>query len=119
MPFSALIKHTQTSTLTLDTLGVALSRVGLHQLALSYFQRAVALTQTKASYFYNLGVSLKFTGDFVSAKHAFEQALQLEPDYYQAHYALSDLAMTEDATARIAQLHQVKAGSVQQTLCCI
>lgn len=37
--------------LTADTLGVALSRVGLHQLALSYFQRAVALQSNKASYF--------------------------------------------------------------------
>lgn len=95
--------------LTLDTLGVALSRVGLHQLALSYFQRAVALQANKASYFYNLGVSLKFIGDFPAAKAAFEQALQLEPDYYQAHYAYSDLAMTSDASGRISQLQQVKS----------
>ncbi|CAI3804085.1 tetratricopeptide repeat-containing sulfotransferase family protein [Rheinheimera sp. MM224] len=95
--------------LTLDTLGVALSRVGLHQLALSYFQRAVALQSNKASYFYNLGVSLKFIGDFPAAKAAFEQALQLEPDYYQAHYAYSDLAMTSDVSSRISQLQQVKS----------
>lgn len=94
--------------LTLDTLGVALSRVGLHQLALSYFQHAVRLQQNKASYFYNLGVSLKFVGDFPSAKAAFEQALQLEPTYYQAHYAISDLAMTSDPKARINELHQLK-----------
>ncbi|WP_233080538.1 tetratricopeptide repeat-containing sulfotransferase family protein [Rheinheimera soli] len=94
--------------LTLDTLGVALSRVGLHQLALSYFQHAVRLQQNKASYLYNLGVSLKFVGDFPSAKAAFEQALQLEPTYYQAHYAMSDLAMTSDPEARINELQQVK-----------
>lgn len=95
--------------LTLDTLGVALSRVGLHQLALSYFQRAVVLQPNKAPYFYNLGVSLKFTGNFPAAKVAFEQALQLEPDYHQAHYAMSDLSMTTDAQARINQLLQVKS----------
>ena len=101
-------EHIQ-QALTLDTLGVALSRVGLHQLALSYFQRAVSLQGTKASYFYNLGVSLKFIGDFPAAKATFEQALQLEPDYYQAHYAYSDLAMTSDASSRISQLQQVKS----------
>jgi tetratricopeptide (TPR) repeat protein len=95
--------------LTLDTLGVALSRVGLHQLALSYFQRATQLQTNKAPYFYNLGVSLKFTGDFAAAKAAFEQALQLEPAYYQAHYAMSDLAMTTDPQARINQLSEVKS----------
>jgi tetratricopeptide (TPR) repeat protein len=95
--------------LTLDTLGVALSRVGLHQLALAYFQRAVKVQPNKAAYFYNLGVSLKFVGDFASAKQAFEQALLLEPDYYQVHYALSDLAMTQNSTDRIAQLQQVKS----------
>jgi len=94
--------------LTLDTLGVALSRVGLHQLALGYFLRATKLQANKAPYFYNLGVSLKFTGDFAAAKAAFEQALQLEPSYYQAHYAMSDLAMTTDPQARINQLAEVK-----------
>lgn len=101
-------EHIQ-QALTLDTLGVALSRVGLHQLALSYFQRAVTLQANKASYFYNLGVSLKFIGDFPAAKTAFEQALQLEPDYYQAHYAYSDLSMTSDVSNRISQLQQVKS----------
>jgi len=104
LPAQSIQQH-----LTLDTLGVALSRVGLHQLALAYFQRAVSLHKTRAAYYYNLGVSLKFIGDFPLAKAAFEQALQLEPDYYQAHYALSDLAMTTDATARIEQLQQVKS----------
>ncbi|MDF2178714.1 sulfotransferase [Aliiglaciecola sp. CAU 1673] len=79
------------NALTLDTLGVALSRVGLHQQALQYFEKALQLDASKAAYHYNLAVSAKFCGDFDTAKSAFETAINLKPDYAQAHFALSDL----------------------------
>ncbi|MEW9797417.1 tetratricopeptide repeat-containing sulfotransferase family protein [Alteromonas sp. CYL-A6] len=83
--------------LELDTLGVALSRVGDHQRALDYFTRALALCDDNPAFYYNFGVSCKFAGDFARANNAFEQALTLKPDYYQAHFALADLG-TRPAT---------------------
>jgi Flp pilus assembly protein TadD len=75
----------------LDTLGVALSRIGHHQRAIGYFEKALNLQSNNPYYFYNFGVSCKFAGRFEAAKQAFETAIGLKADYYAAHFALSDL----------------------------
>ncbi|MCF2948086.1 sulfotransferase [Paraglaciecola aquimarina] len=77
--------------LTLDTLGVALSRVGSHIQALEYFEKALSLTNNNPAFYYNFAVSCKFAGLFAKAREAFEQAIKLKPNYAQAHFALSDL----------------------------
>lgn len=79
------------SSLTLDTLGVAYSQIGLHKEAVSFFKRAVEINANNASYLFNLGASLKFIGDFVGAKKAYEQTILLAPNYYKAHAALTGL----------------------------
>ncbi|PKG93400.1 sulfotransferase [Paraglaciecola sp. MB-3u-78] len=77
--------------LTLDTVGVSLSRIGLHKQALSYFQKALSLDKANPSFYYNYAVSSKFDGQFTQAREAFERAISLKTDYHQAHFALSDL----------------------------
>ncbi|MFT4938919.1 MAG: tetratricopeptide (TPR) repeat protein [Paraglaciecola sp.] len=77
--------------LTLDTAGVALSRIGMHKQALIYFEKALILEQANPSFYYNYAVSSKFDGEFAQAREAFERAIALKPDYHQAHFALSDL----------------------------
>lgn len=77
--------------LSLDTVGVALSRVGLHVEALQYFEKAIARAPDNPFFHYNYAVSAKFAGQFSLARKEFERAIELQPDYYQAHYALSDL----------------------------
>ncbi|MDN4502461.1 sulfotransferase [Alteromonadaceae bacterium BrNp21-10] len=93
--------------LTLDTLGVALSRVGLHHEALNYFTKAISLVSSNPQFFYNYAVACKFIGDFDKARDAFEAAIQLQPDYHQAHFALADLGDTTVEKNHIPRLQQV------------
>lgn len=79
------------SPLTFDTLGVAYSQIGLHDKAVSFFEKAVALNNKNPSYFFNLGSSLKFIGDINGAKTAFEKTIELAPNFYKAHAALTGL----------------------------
>lgn len=82
---------TLTRALDLDTVGVSLSRVGLHEAAKAYFEKALRLTPDNPQYNYNFAVSCKFAGKFELARHHFEKAISHAPDFYQAHFALSDL----------------------------
>ena len=59
----------------LDTAGVSLSRIGFHDHALPYFEKAIGLNNTRYQYFYNYGMSLKFAGQFSAAKMAYDKAL--------------------------------------------
>lgn len=77
--------------LTQDTVGVALSRVGLHEQALLYFGAALKGAPDNPFFHYNYAVSAKFAGQFALARKEFERAIALKPDYFQAHFALSDL----------------------------
>lgn len=93
--------------LTLDTLGVSLSRIGWHENALSYFKKALSLVQNNPFFYYNYAVSCKFSGDFAAAKIAFEQAIKLHPDYHEAYYAMSDLDGVDEKNNHIKQLQQL------------
>jgi tetratricopeptide (TPR) repeat protein len=93
------------SASTLDTLGVALSRVGHHERAIGYFEKALKIQNDNPFYFYNFGVSCKFAGRFAVAQQAFEKAIALKPDYYPAHFALSDLGKVSPQRNNIARLN--------------
>ena len=96
-----------TRALDLDTVGVALSRVGLHAKALEYFIKALEIDSTNAQYHYNFAVSSKFAGNFTQAGEHFETAIKLAPDFYQAHFALSDLGNVSKSNNHIARLQHV------------
>ena len=61
-----------TRALDLDTVGVSLSRVGLHEDAIAYFEKALALAPSNPQYHYNYAVSCKFAGKFELARKHFE-----------------------------------------------
>ncbi|MDX2368106.1 MAG: sulfotransferase, partial [Colwellia sp.] len=88
---NAAAKLMPKSSLTLDTLGVAYSQIGLHQQAVPFFKQAVAANKHNGVFFFNLGASLKFTGDFSAARKAYEQTISLMPTYCKAHAALTSL----------------------------
>ena len=92
------------SPLALDTLGVALSRVGLHEKALQYFGKALLVDKDNAQFCYNFAVSSKFAGQFATARVYFERAITLAPDYHQAHFALSDLGGVSAQANHVARL---------------
>lgn len=100
--------------LELDTMGVALSRVGDHEQARTYFLQALSVEQQQPQYYYNYGVSAKFAGDFAAARQAFERALTLAPQFYQAHFALSDLAPASPGEPRIPTLTEQRTAAANQ-----
>ncbi|QGX60555.1 sulfotransferase family protein [Alteromonas mediterranea] len=93
-----------TRALDLDTVGVSLSRVGLHEDAIAYFEKALALAPSNPQYHYNYAVSCKFSGKFELARKHFEQAIDSEPNFFQAHFALSDLGGVSSENNHLARL---------------
>lgn len=94
------------SALTLDTIGVALSRLGEHKKAVGYFERAIGVKAT-AAFYYNLGTSQTFSGQFDNARVSLEKAIELEPLFYQAHSSLSHLGGINKEQNHISRLKQV------------
>jgi len=76
---------------TLDTIGVVLSRAGLHEAALEPFARAVALTPDNASFQFNYAASLQFSGRFADAEAAYRRAYALESNAFRALAAIPHL----------------------------
>ena len=77
--------------LSLDTLGVILSRAHEHGRAVTLFERAVQLQPDNASYQFNLASSLKFIGRFEAAEQAYEVCIEAQPHFWKAHSALAQL----------------------------
>ena len=78
--------------LTLDTIGVVMSRAGAYEESLDPFRRAVALDAGKPAYFYNFGASLQFVGDFTGAESAFRSALALDRNFHKAWSSLGQVS---------------------------
>lgn len=92
------------SALVADTFAVALSHIEHHQRAILFFKHALKLDNTKAQFHYNYGVSCKFIGDFKTAESAFENAIEINPIHYQAHFALSDIGNISKNKNHISRL---------------
>ena len=98
--------------LTLDTIGVVLTRAGAHAEALEPFRRAVARDSSKAQYHYNLGAAEQFVGDFARAAAAYREALRLDPKHYRAWSALAQVAKAPFSPGEIAEIErQLAAGA--------
>jgi tetratricopeptide (TPR) repeat protein len=97
--------------LTLDTIGVVLSRTGDHAEAVPLFERAVATDDRNASYFYNLGAARQFIGDFVGAGAAYDRAIAIQPDLYRAHSARAALRRATASQNHVAELEALFARS--------
>ena len=101
------------SSLVLDTIGVAFSQVGQHQQAVIFFKQAVAITNNNPTFYFNLGASLKFNGDFKAAKAAYHKTLALAPNYYKAYFALSSLGGITKKNNHIPQLKMLLTATTQ------
>lgn len=94
-----------TSAAELDKLGVTFSLVGLHQKALRCFELAIK-KNTTPELLYNFAVSAKFCGKLDDAYKALSQVLNVKPDYYQAHFAISELTKDKAIHAHIKVLNE-------------
>jgi len=80
-----------TDALTHDTLGWVYTRCGSHAQATENFRQAVARAPANAQFQFNLAAALKFTGELTEAEAAYDRAVALKPDFYQAHWARANL----------------------------
>jgi len=92
------------SALTFDTLGVAYSKVGLHNQAVPLFKQAIKREDNQAAYYFNLGVSQTFIGDFLGAKNAHEKVIQLAPLFTKSYTALSALGKVNTPHYNLASM---------------
>jgi tetratricopeptide (TPR) repeat protein len=92
--------------LTLDTIGVVLTRAGAHAEALEPFRRAAARDPSKAQYHYNLGAAEQFAGDFARAAGAYREALRLDPKHHRAWSALAQVAKPPFSAAEVAEIER-------------
>ena len=108
---------------TLNTLGTIFSHVGEHEKALTCFDSAARALNAKpgraaglsdewqANLHFNRAASLQFAGDFDAAEQAYEQAIELHPQFYKAHSALSQLRRQTEAENHLERLHELRAGA--------
>jgi tetratricopeptide (TPR) repeat protein len=97
--------------LTLDTVGVVLSRVGEHQRAIEVLTKATQADPAQAQYQFNLAAAELFLGHFDAAEAAYEAAIAARPDFYRAHWALSDLVKATPEHNHIERLERLLAAS--------
>ncbi len=93
--------------LTLDTIGVVMTRTGAHAEAVAPFRAAVARAPSNPSFQYNLGAALQFSGDFEAASAAYRAALASEPRFYRAWSALSQVARAALSREEVATVEQL------------
>ncbi len=77
--------------LTLDTLGVVYTQANEHAKAADLFRHAVELMPSHAVFRFNLATSLTFIGEIEAAECEYEACLRLEPRYWKAYLARSQL----------------------------
>lgn len=106
-------------TLSLDTMGVVLSRANQHDLAVEAFRLAVTREPHNAGFQFNLAASLKFTGDFSASETAYEACIAADPHYWKAHSALSQLRRQtpqQNHLQRLQRLIPAAEGDIDGTL---
>lgn len=102
----------------LNTLATLLSHCGEHEPALKLFARAGELVkkdrspqgaQWLAEFYFNWGASLQFAGDFSAARGCLEKAIEYQPLYFRAHFALSNLDRQTVESNHIERLEALKS----------
>ena len=73
-----------------DHIRLGMYHMGRHEYgrAVSEFEAALHLKPDAAAAQYNLGVSLRLWGDLQGAETALNKALELQPDFPEAHFVL-------------------------------
>lgn len=92
--------------LTLDTIGVVMTRAGAHAEAVDPFLQAVVRQPSRAAFQYNLGAALQFTGRFDEAAGAYRRALAADPGYFRAWSSLAQVSREPFTPDEVRHLEQ-------------
>lgn len=61
--------------------------------AINMYLQAIKYNEDKAELYYNLGIAYTKINEFDLAKKAYEQTVEVDSNYYSAHYRLGQLAL--------------------------
>ena len=87
---------------TLDTVGVVLSRAGLHGEALPFYARATTAEPGNANYQYNYGAALQFAGEMDAARAAYRACAAADPEDTRGLPAIVQITRQTEARSDIA-----------------
>ncbi|MCB1705787.1 MAG: sulfotransferase [Halioglobus sp.] len=105
----------------LNTLGTLFSHTGEHGKALRCFDKAEYILQKRpqqargmprawqAAFYFNQAVSLQFAGRLDAAENAYEKAIQLQPQMFKAHSALSTLRRQTPENNHLERLNALRS----------
>ncbi len=102
-----------------DLMGVTYNRLCMYEQAANCFEKSIRCNDSNPGVFFNLASTLKFCGDFVGARSAYERAIALKPDYFKAHAALTSLGGITAEHNHIARLRELldKTANPDDSLC--
>lgn len=94
---------------TLDTIGVVLSRAGLHTEALPYYARATAAEPGNANFQYNYAAALQFDGNLERARDAYRRCADADPSDTRGLPAIVQITKQTAGANEIAALEAMYA----------
>jgi tetratricopeptide (TPR) repeat protein len=86
--------------------GLAMTQLGLHELAGRQFEQAAELEPDHAGHQFNLAATLRFLARFEEAEDALDRAIEREPDDTEAYYLRSGLRRQTSERNHIDELRQ-------------
>lgn len=101
--------------MSLDTLGVVYTQANAHAKAIAVFRRAVELMPARATFRFNLATSLTFAGEMEAAEREYEACIGIEPRYWKAHLALSQLRKQSESDNHIVRLESLLPQAADDT----
>lgn len=87
-----------------DTIGCALSQLGLQKQARKMFVEAIKREPDNHQYQYNYANVLRYLGEFDKANTALEKTIKIQPNHYLAHWVLSGLTKKTKKNNHIERL---------------
>lgn len=94
---------------TLDTIGVVLSRAGLHSEALPFYDRAAAANPENADHHYNHAAALQFAGEMDAAREAYRRCAEADPNDTRGIPAIVQITKQTADANEIATLERMYA----------
>ncbi len=91
--------------LLLDTLGVVYARFDEHHKAIAPLRGAVAQAPHNPQFQFNLASTEQFLGNIEAARTAYQKAIELQPGFARAHWALSELGKNSTGTGDTDKLN--------------
>ncbi len=93
-------------------LGVSVYQSEQYDIAVSLITQAIQIDSTKPLFFTNLGNVFQKQGELEKSTQAYQKAIQIQPDYVDAHYNLGNVFQKQGELEKSTQAYQ-KAIQIQ------